>query len=234
MGLAPGGLAPFTRGRVILHRHFQRDRLAWLRTMRVVSDDERGLLLWITPGSPVLSLRADDGRTIRSMPFAEWIKRNRRLVAGTWEGPGVLKLIPADAAHSVWWFWSDDGRFTGWYVNLEESAVRWSDGDLAGVDIVDQDLDMWVEPDRSWMWKDEHELAERLRYPEHYWVPDPDSVRAEGASLIPLIEGGGFPFDGTWCDFVPDPAWLVPPELPSGWDRPRARLNVVVPDIGAS
>jgi hypothetical protein len=221
----------FKPGQVVLHRHFQRDRLAWIRTMRVISDDERGLLLWIAPGSPVLSLRADDGRTIRSMPFAEWITRDRRLVPGSWEGPGVLKLIPPGAAHSVWWFWGDSGGFAGWYVNLEEPGVRWADGDFAGIDIVDQDLDMWVEPDRSWMWKDEHELAERLRFPDHYWVPDPDGVRAEGERLIPLIERGQFPFDGTWCDFTPDADSLAPPTLPVGWDRPRAYLDVLIPDM---
>lgn len=36
-----------------------------------------------------------------------------------------------------------------------------------------------------------------------------------------MVEAGAFPFDGTWCDFRPDPAWAVPAELPAGWDRPR-------------
>ncbi|GAA1812890.1 hypothetical protein GCM10009835_35710 [Planosporangium flavigriseum] len=80
----------------------------------------------------------------------------------------------------MWWRWDDQGGFTGWYVNLEESGVRWDDGDLAGVDIVDQELDICVEPDRSWLWKDEHELAERLRFPEHYWVHDAEAVWTEG------------------------------------------------------
>ena len=197
--------------------------------MRVVADDDRGLLLWISAGDPSYSLRADDGRTIRSMPFAEWITRDRVLTPGTWEGPGVLKLIPPGAAHSVWWFWTDEGDFNGWYVNLEETGVRWRDGDLAGVDIVDQDLDMWIEPDRSWLWKDEHELADRLRFPDHYWVPDAGPVRAEGEKLIPLIEQGEFPFDGTWCDFLPDPAWGPLGALPAGWDRPRAYPDTAVP-----
>src|SRR5256885_17009472 len=60
-----------------------------------------------------------------------------------WQGPGVLKLTPPGAAYSVWWFRKPDGRFAGWYVNLEEPAVRWDDGDVAGLDMVDQDLDIW-------------------------------------------------------------------------------------------
>jgi hypothetical protein len=44
-------------------------------------------------------------------------------------------------------------------------------------------------------------------------------VWAEGRRMIARIEAGEFPFDGTWTDFRPDPAWGVPTELPSGWDR---------------
>jgi hypothetical protein len=211
-------------GRVVVHRHFQRDRLAWVRLARVVSDDDRGLLLWICPHSPVYSRRTVDGRGLRAMPFAEWTTNETRLYEGTWEGPGILKLLPPGAAHSVWWFWRTDGAFAGWYVNLEEPAVRWDDGETAGVDMTDQDLDIWVPPDRAWVWKDEEEFAERLGFPEHYWVDDEAPVRAEGLRVVKSIEAGTFPFDGTWCDFrPPDPEWLVPPALPAGWDRPRMR-----------
>jgi predicted RNA-binding protein associated with RNAse of E/G family len=121
----------------------------------------------------------------------------------------------------VWWFWDDDGQFECWYVNLEERAVRWDDGAVSGVDVVDQDLDVVVAPDHSWRWKDEDEFAERLAFPEHYWVRDEAAVWAEGRRVIKIAEAGEFPFDGTWTDFVPDPSWRVP-ELPAGWDRRAA------------
>jgi hypothetical protein len=108
-------------------------------------------------------------------------------------------------------------------VNLEEHAVRWDDGGVAGVDVVDQDLDVVVAPDRSWRWKDEDEFAERLAFPGHYWVSDEAAVRAEGLRVIKQAEAGDFPFDGTWTDFRPDPSWPVPTALPDGWDRPVAR-----------
>ena len=94
---------------------------------------------------------------------------------------------------------------------------------MAGVDVVDQDLDVVVRPDRSWQWKDEDEFTERLAFPDHYWVTDEKAVRAEGARVIALAEAGEFPFDGTWCDFVPPADWTSPTELPPGWDRPPVR-----------
>ncbi|MDG4829545.1 DUF402 domain-containing protein [Solwaraspora sp. WMMD1047] len=214
----------FERGRLIMHRNVRRGRVGWVRPARVVSDDERGLAVWIDRGTPVASEVAADGRGIRSMPFAEWITLSYRLRVATWFGPPLLKFLPAGAAHSVWWFRDPEtDRFAHWYVNLEEPAVRWDDGPVAGVDIVDQDLDVVVGPDRRWRWKDEDEFAERLAHPEHYWVPDEAAVRAEGERVIKLAEAGEFPFDGTWRDFVPDPDWQPPAALPPGWDRPPAR-----------
>jgi hypothetical protein len=214
----------FTPGRLILHRNTRHGRIGWVRPGRVVSDDERGLLLWVARGSAVANEVAEDGRGMRAMPFGEWITLGYRLAPGTWDGPGVLKFLPAGAAHSVWWFRDQrTERFCEWYVNLEEHAVRWDDGDVAGVDIVDQDLDVAVPADRRWRWKDEGEFAERLAYPAHYWVADEAAVRAEGERVIKLIEAAEFPFDGTWCDFEPDPTWPTPTDLPPGWDRPPAR-----------
>ncbi|WP_328461517.1 DUF402 domain-containing protein [Actinoplanes sp. NBC_00393] len=213
----------FDPGRPLVYRNFSAGRLVNVRLCRVVSDDERGLLLWLARGSAAIIEVATDGRGVRSMPFAEWVTVGHKLVPAAWNGPGILKFIPSEGEHSVWFFRTDEGVFKEWYVNLEEHAVRWDDGALAGVDVVDQDLDVVVAPDRSWQWKDEDEFAERLALPEHYWVPSPDEVWAEGRRVIKKIEAGDFPFDGTWTDFQPDPAWPVPTEMPPGWDRPGAR-----------
>jgi hypothetical protein len=213
----------FAPGRLILHRNVRRGRIGWVRPARVVSDDDRGLLLWIARGTPVAHEVADDGRGMRAMPFAEWLTRSYRLDIASWQGPPLLKFLPAGAAHSVWWFRDAADRFANWYVNLEEHGVRWDDGATAGVDVVDQDLDIVVEPDRSWCWKDEEEFVERLAFPDDYWVADEAAVRAEGQRVVRLVEAGEFPFDGTWRDFVPDPGWTVPTVLPPGWDRRPAR-----------
>jgi hypothetical protein len=213
----------FAAGRPVLYRNVDGPRLACVRPCRVVSDDERGLLLWLARGSPVMVEQAVDGRGIRDMPFAEWIEQEHEVVATTWQGPGLLKFVPPEGDHSVWFFRDDRGHFKNWYVNLEYGALRWDDGDVAGVDVIDQDLDIVVRPDRSWEWKDEDEFAERLALPDHYWVPDEAAVWAEGRKVIKLAESGDFPFDGTWTDFHPDPSWPIPTAVPPGWDRPHAR-----------
>jgi hypothetical protein len=209
----------FAPGQIIVHRNTRHSRIAFARPVRVVSDDERGLLLWMARGTPAVNEVTGDGRRTRGMPFSEWITLEYRLSPGAWQGPGILLYFPPGADHSVWWFWDDDWAFQCWYVNLEERAVRWDDGTVAGVDVIDQDLDVVVAPDNSWEWKDEDEFAERLAFPEHYWVRDEAAVWAEGRRVIKIAEAGEFPFDGTWTDFRPDPSWPIP-DLPPGWDRP--------------
>jgi uncharacterized protein DUF402 len=210
----------FDSGRLILHRDTHLGRIAFVHPARVVSDDERGLLVWLARGSTIAVERSADGRGPRDMPFTEWVTQRYELRLTSWQGPGVLRFFPAGADHSVWLFRTDEGVFKNYYVNLEESAVRWDDGDVAGFDVIDQDLDIVATPDLAWSWKDEDEFAERLALAQHYWVPDEAAVWAEGRRVIKMIEAAEFPFDGTWTDFQPDPSWSPPTELPPGWDRP--------------
>jgi hypothetical protein len=210
-------------GRFVVHRGFVHDRLVFTRLGRVVAHDERGLRLWFAHGTPMAVSLSEDGDGIRDMPFNEWTRQKQKMFTRYWRGPNIFMFIPPGTAHSVWWFWEPGGTFVGWYINLEEPSVLWEDDGVFGVDTTDQDLDLWVNPDRTWAWKDEDEFEERLQFPEHYWVPDPGAVRAEGERMTKIVEAGLFPFDGTWCDFTPDPAWVNPLELPVGWDRPRQR-----------
>ncbi|HLL67098.1 MAG TPA: DUF402 domain-containing protein [Micromonosporaceae bacterium] len=212
----------FAPGRWLLHRHFVREAQVWSPLTRVIADDEQGRLLWLPTGVPAARQVDEHGRGPRGVPFGDWVDAPKRLIESVYRGPSTLKLHLPGMPHSVWWLFNADGVFAAWYVNLEEPAVAWDDGDAAGVDLTDHDLDIWVWPDRSWEWKDDDELAERLGFPEYYWVSDPAAVWAAGRRVIPLIEAGAYPFDGTWCDFRPDPQWMTPQALPSGWDRPRA------------
>jgi hypothetical protein len=186
----------------------------------VVSDDERGLLMWITDGSPSRDVMAADGRQFAEVPFEDWGRIPKRLAELPWSG-NTLMLHPPGAGYSVWWFFGPGQEFRGWYVNLERPGVRWEHDGIAGIDTVDHDIDIVVAPDRSWQWKDEEQFVSQLRH-DHYWVEDEAAVRAAGDEAVALIKESAFPFDGTWCDLRPDPAWQPFNDLPAGWDRERA------------
>ncbi|MDQ1290183.1 MAG: hypothetical protein QG622_3749 [Actinomycetota bacterium] len=207
-------------GDVVVRRQFENDYLGRVWAGRVVSDDERGLAVWIADGSTVLDVIAADGRAFVDVPFEDWGAVAKKLEPFDWSG-NALMLHPPGEGFSIWWFFAPDGGFRGWYVNLERPATRWSDGALAGIDTVDHDIDIVVSPERAWTWKDEDQFERGLAY-DHYWVKDPDAVRAAGARAVDLVSAGTAPFDGSWCDFRPPSSWGAIPELPAGWDRPKS------------
>ncbi len=77
----------FGPGDLVVRRHFMRDDLlARVWVGRVVSDDERGLLMWIANGSAFRTIGAADGRPFREVPFAR--------VGCDSEGAGTMRPGP--------------------------------------------------------------------------------------------------------------------------------------------
>ena len=59
----------------------------------------------------------------------------------------------------MWLFWTVEWQVKIWYVNLQAPIHRTSRGIL----VQDYALDIAVEPDMSWSWKDEDEFGELAR-----------------------------------------------------------------------
>jgi predicted RNA-binding protein associated with RNAse of E/G family len=188
--------------------------------VRVVEDGQSGLMVWLPPDTPTKTVMSADGRRPRRLADQQGITWH--IVDSHWRRTEVLQWFPPDgSAYSVWWFF-EAGRFQGWYVNLEDPAVRWS----SGVDTSDHALDIQVTPDRVWRLKDEDEFIERIGHPWFWSSEQATVIRAQAQRAIGLIEAGAFPFDGSWCDFRPAAGWEVPRMLPE-WCEPRARPSQI-------
>jgi hypothetical protein len=178
--------------------------------LRVISDDGRSLLGWLPAGTPIVGSRLADGRSLRDAPLSERFRVPRIQVHDTWQDTSNLRLITEGEWSSVWWVFGSAGEFLSWYVNLEIPLGRTA----TGPDRVDGVLDLEVEPGGSWRWKDEDEVAE-AELAGRLTADQVVNLRAEGERLGASAEAGAFPFDGTWTDFRPDPAWPAP-RLPDG------------------
>jgi hypothetical protein len=211
----------FAPGEIVVRRLFQHHRLSRALLTTVVQHDDAGLLLWAAKGATVQDMVMADGRGLHGVPFKELIAGPRVLAPVAWRGDGLI-WHPTDTPYSVWFFFSPEGEFRRWYVNLETPGVVWRDGAAAGIDSADWDLDVIVEPDRTWALKDEDEMLDGVAHGRLYWGPDERTIRSAGERAVKLVEAGEFPFDGVWTAFRPDPAWTVPLAMPPHWDRPRA------------
>ncbi len=82
---------------------------------------------------------------------------------------------------------------------------------------MDLALDVVIDVDRTWRWKDEDELETFVAS----GVFDEDlaeRLRAEGLRVAGRAERNEAPFDEPWPSWRPDPAWVSPPSLPDDWN----------------
>jgi hypothetical protein len=186
----------WSSGDGVVLRELHRGRIWKARPWTVVEDRPDLLVLWIGPGAPT---KLPDGE--KGVPRERWT-----LVDGTFRSR-VLRVTRPGEAHSLLHFFHHDGSFRGWYVNLERPLERTP----VGFDFVDLLLDVWIEPDGSWRWLDEDELAEGVARGV-LTEADAAAARAEGERVV-----AERPWPTGWEGFRPDPAWEVP-QLPPGWD----------------
>jgi predicted RNA-binding protein associated with RNAse of E/G family len=98
-------------------------------------------------------------------------------------------------------------------VNIQARLKRTA----IGFDTADYLLDMVIDPDLAWEWKDEDEFAEARE--AGILEPDVlDAVRAEGERTIADLRARRWPFDTGLESWRPDPGWGVP-VLPGGWEK---------------
>jgi hypothetical protein len=170
----------------------------------VVEHTRERVVLWIAPGTPIKGppeLRLP----IPRLATGDWTNGD-----GHWFG-GRLMLAEVGAAHSIYVTWDKAGELVGWYVNLEEP---WRETPF-GFDTTDHLLDIWVDPERSWRWKDEDHLAEALEL-GLFTAEQAKAMRVEGERAIERIDAWTTPFDEGWEHWRPDPDWPLP-SIPDGW-----------------
>lgn len=193
-------------GQTVVERFLRPDgSIGQRHPLRVISDDGTTLLGWIPAGTAIMGSRLVDGRSMREVPVEQRFRIPREEVPSYWHGSSTLRLVDDRAWSSVWWFFTEDGEFTDWYVNLEIPLGRTE----SGPDRIDGVLDLVVSKDLGWVWKDEDEADAALEA-GRLTREQLAKLREEGERTIALAEAGAFPFDGTWTDFRPDPSWQAP------------------------
>lgn len=150
--------------------------------------------------------------------------QGRSLLPGTWDGsreestwdrPPSVRLHPVGRSYSVIRSWvSEEERFTGWYVNLEQPWSR----TVVGFDSRDDVLDITASADLSeWQLKD----VDELEFAVEVGVvtrAEAGAVRSAAESAVDDLVHRRWPFDeATWERLRPQEL-LRPAGLPDGWD----------------
>jgi predicted RNA-binding protein associated with RNAse of E/G family len=144
------------------------------------------------------ALRADslDALASGEWDMAEW----------TWRWNSVVTEVVSERWFTVARMYGEDGALAYWYVNFERPPT-WH---TSGWDTMDLALDLVVEPDGAWHWKDEDEYAQCRRLgvitdAEHAAVA---RAREQAVALVEA-RAGVFGEDPA-RPWLPDPAWPRP------------------------
>jgi hypothetical protein len=161
-------------GDVIEVRSVYKGRPRWGFPHTVVADDGARFVLHLAPGAEGYWMGRDpDGR------YLERWARGDDPRPHTWQRHHILSLTRRGDAHSLWHFWDEEWTFVCWYVQLH-APMRETDGAL---ETTDHALDVLVEPDGTWRWKDEDDLAECVRL-GIFTPEEAAAVRTEGERVI--------------------------------------------------
>ena len=203
-------------GTTAVRRDVFRSRVWTESPMRVLESGADGVLTALWPGV-VAKAAADIGAARRGGALAMRTAVLDALVGGTWrldqwvwEVNACVTLRARDRWFTIGRQYGPEGTLRCWYVNFERPPI-WH---AAGWDTFDLLVDLVVEPDGTWRWKDEDEYAHGRRLgliddAEHRAV---QAAREEALALVESRSGlFGEDAAGPW---LPQPHWPRP-TLPS-------------------
>ena len=188
------------------------------RPVTVVQDTPSHIALYSHPQTQIVTRGIENRGALSLSERIELYLRSRDPSVGKFRDAipsdnHVLTVTPPNSWHSVWLFWSSDWKFKFWYVNFQSPLHRMQ----RGVAFHDFALDIVVQPDMSWGWKDVDEF-EGLIAREFFTSKQESSIRVEADKMVATIESRGQPFCDGWENWCPDLGWLAPP-LPEDWSE---------------
>jgi predicted RNA-binding protein associated with RNAse of E/G family len=180
----------------------------------VVKDTLQELVLAVMPGTNCMveenyAKEHKNGKRRWDFKDKDWL-----LEKFTWHTNRLLFLLEPEKYYSTIFFWNNkNNKFKCYYINFQLPFQR----SHCGIDTLDLDLDLIINPDFSYEWKDVDDYQKAIEteviIPE--WIQGIESTKEE---IIDRLENRQYPFDGSWLDWLPDRSWS-PPTLLENWDK---------------
>ena len=201
-------------GDAVAWRGIYRNKVWHVQTVLVVKDTPEEIAVALLPGAECVApegyLNGKDS-TKRRWNFKEKAWESQDYL---WRTNRLLILLEPEKYYSTMYFWRDDSNeFLCYYINFQlpfQLSHR-------GVDTLDLDLDLIINPDFGYKWKDEEDYQKAIDngviIPE--WTREIERAKKE---VLDKLEKHQYPYDGSWLNWMPNPNWS-PPKLLENWDK---------------
>jgi len=201
-------------GDVVMWRGVLRGRVWHVQPTLVVKDNPEELVLALLPGTECMAEETyplGKGEAKRWWDFkdTEW-----KLGKYIWRTNRLLLIFEPEKCYSTIYYWNHtSNEFLHYYINFQLPFKR----NHQSVDTLDWELDLIINPDFSHHWKDVDDYQKAIQdgLISTKWAKEIESAKPE---IFRQLEKRQYPYDGSWLDWMPDPAWS-PPKLPDNWDK---------------
>ena len=201
---------------IVLRSIFNR-RISYAQSVTVIQDTEEQTALLLLPGAQCAATEGyftwRTGDNSLGSRWDESLKGDWNLREFPWETNRFLFLIWPKKFYSIYLIWNHEcDDLVCHYVNFQIPCQR----SRVGFDTYDLELDIVINPDLTWRWKDVEDYQDGISTgcirPD--WVNGIEQARDE---VFTLLEKRAYPFDGSWLDWKPSTSHS-PGRLPPGWD----------------
>ncbi len=191
----------------------------WLaQSVIVVKDSVQETIVLLTPGAECVYpdgwWRWKHGDSSRGTRWTDMKNDAWRLQPLTWQRNRILIFLTPSKFYSVQYFWHHDThQFNCYYINFQLPFRR----SHCGFDSFDLELDIVVDHDFTWNWKDADMYREGIREGciEESWATEIAHAQDE---VVAMIEERRYPLDNSWMDWRPSAQWPAP-RLPGRWEE---------------
>lgn len=197
---------------IIPWRGIYRERIWHAHSTIVVKDSMDEIILALLPGAECIAPKGYlNGKTTLKRRW-DYINTEWTLEKFSWQTNRLLILTEPGKYYSTIFFWDNQSnKFLCYYINFQLPIRR----NRHGLDTLDLDLDLVINPDLTFEWKDEDDYQKGIEtgiiLPE--WVEGIEHAKKE---VLGRLASRGYPFDRSWLNWKPDVNW-APPKFPEIW-----------------
>jgi hypothetical protein len=205
-------------GDTVALRGIYNNRVWYMQSALVVLDSPEEIALVVLPGAecsaPTEYIHGKHGASGQYDRWGNYLGDRWNMENYLWRTNRLLILLEPEKYYARMLFWEhNSGIFICYYINFQLPFRR----SRIGFDTLDLELDIIVEPDHQWYWKDVENYQRGI---------DCGVIRREWSEQIEItekeifktLENRSYPFDGSWLDWKPNPTWQ-PPIAIENWDK---------------
>lgn len=204
----------YQAGDHVLYQGIYENCVWYAQSMLIVKDTAEETALAVYPGMECAAPRGYiNGRQTWNR-WQDYLTNHWDMQQYNWHTNRFLVLLYPKKYYSINLMWNHaEKRFLCYYINFQLPFQR---TDL-GFKTLDLEIDLVINPDHSWHWKDEEDYNEgvKLNIIRAEWVQEIETAKREIFEKLEYIQ---YPLDEYWLGWTPNPEWTLP-RLPVNWAK---------------